>query len=303
MAFNGTEEQRQAEANESLVIKLRLEKPLGAQLRRIFNGIATDFRAFYNTTGQIIDANAFNDEISGQLKQAYEAAAVAVGGWLTSFVRENPDDSFSEGLLTLALLRGVPLTEQLALIDDLSRVAVREFIEQSVATSTAQIATTTNKVLAGTIDKVQQDAFEVGQQLNNFQISRDATEDFKKRTPGRTSMIAVTEVQRAVEGIQSIEAGIIIDGARDIVLLGQGNVLAFKQWFNMGDEFVRRTPPDIFDHVEADGQQRRIDEPFIVSGQELQFPGDTRLGASAGNVIKCRCHAATVVDIDLTQVQ
>jgi len=303
VAFNETEAQRQDEANENLVIKLRLEKSLQVQLKRIFNGIARDFSAFYNTTGQIIDANAFNDEISGQLRQTYEAANVAVSGRLTGFADENPEDSFSIGILFLAGLHGLSMTEQLATFDDLTRVAVREFITQSVAQSTAQIATTTNKVLAGAVDQVQQEAFEVGQQLNNFQVSRDAGDNFRKRIPGRTNMIAVTEVQRAVEGIQSIEAGIIIDGARDIVLLGQGNVQAFKQWITRGDERVRRTPPDVFDHVNADGQQRRIEEPFNVSGQALQFPGDTRLGATAGNVINCRCHAATVIDIDLTQVQ
>jgi len=303
MAFNETEAQRQGEANENLAIKLRLEKPLQAQLRRIFNGIAADFSAFYNTTGQIIDANAFNDEISGQLKQAYEAADIAVSGRLTGFARENPDDSFSEGLLLLALLHRRSIAEQLAILDDLSRVAVREFINQSVARSTVQIATTTNNNLATAVQQVQQDAFEVGRQLNNFQVSRDATDNFKKRIPGRTSMIAATEVQHAVEGIQSIEAGIIIDGARDIVLLGQGSVQAFKQWLTREDARVRRTPPDEFDHNAANGQQRRVEEPFIVSGQELQYPGDTRLGASAGNVIYCRCHAATVIDIDLNQVQ
>ncbi|MEH7114557.1 phage minor head protein [Neobacillus niacini] len=47
-------------------------------------------------------------------------------------------------------------------------------------------------------------------------------------------------------------------------------------------------------HREADGQTVAIDEPFIVangSGQTepLLFPGDTSLGASASNVIMCRC--------------
>lgn len=39
-------------------------------------------------------------------------------------------------------------------------------------------------------------------------------------------------------------------------------------------------------HLEADGQQRRIDEPFIVMGEEMDAPG---IGGSAENVMNCRC--------------
>jgi hypothetical protein len=36
-----------------------------------------------------------------------------------------------------------------------------------------------------------------------------------------------------------------------------------------------------------------IDEPFIVSGEELMYPGDP--SGSAGNVINCRCAIGYVV--------
>jgi hypothetical protein len=42
-------------------------------------------------------------------------------------------------------------------------------------------------------------------------------------------------------------------------------------------------------HLEADGQIRSLDEPFEVNGEQLLFPGDTSLGASADNIINCRC--------------
>ena len=42
-------------------------------------------------------------------------------------------------------------------------------------------------------------------------------------------------------------------------------------------------------HAAADGQKRDMDEPFLVGGAQLQFPGDSSLGAPAAEVINCRC--------------
>ena len=42
-------------------------------------------------------------------------------------------------------------------------------------------------------------------------------------------------------------------------------------------------------HLEAHGQEVPIDENFTVAGESLAFPGDTSNGASAKNIINCRC--------------
>jgi len=49
------------------------------------------------------------------------------------------------------------------------------------------------------------------------------------------------------------------------------------------------------EHKEADGQEVGIDEDFNVGGESLEYPGDRRGGASAGNVINCLCTVAPVV--------
>lgn len=56
-----------------------------------------------------------------------------------------------------------------------------------------------------------------------------------------------------------------------------------KQWLTMGDEKVRQT------HREAAGQIRALDEPFLVGDSLLMFPQDSSLGASAEEIINCRC--------------
>lgn len=57
--------------------------------------------------------------------------------------------------------------------------------------------------------------------------------------------------------------------------------LSFKEWLSAKDERVRVA------HLEANGQRVEIDEPFIVDGEELQFPGDP--DGSPENTINCRC--------------
>jgi|WetSurMetagenome_2_1015567.scaffolds.fasta_scaffold41335_3 hypothetical protein len=42
-------------------------------------------------------------------------------------------------------------------------------------------------------------------------------------------------------------------------------------------------------HLAADGQKVATDTMFNVGGEMLMFPGDSSHGASAGNVINCRC--------------
>jgi len=54
-----------------------------------------------------------------------------------------------------------------------------------------------------------------------------------------------------------------------------------KSWLGTLDERIRGA------HLEADGQIRKIDEPFVVGGEEAMYPGDENL--SAWNRINCRC--------------
>jgi uncharacterized protein with gpF-like domain len=56
-----------------------------------------------------------------------------------------------------------------------------------------------------------------------------------------------------------------------------------KKWIDVGDKRERKT------HLEVGGTILPIDEPFSVGDSLLQFPKDTSLGASADEVVNCRC--------------
>lgn len=70
--------------------------------------------------------------------------------------------------------------------------------------------------------------------------------------------------------------------------------IEFKEWVSTLDIRNRgANPKSAFDHLIPDGQVVANDQAFEVSGERLQFPGDGSLGASAGNVISCRCSSVS----------
>jgi hypothetical protein len=78
-----------------------------------------------------------------------------------------------------------------------------------------------------------------------------------------------------------------LEGARDT------GIPLLKEWLATLDDRTRSyANGDAFDHTAdsgVDGQKVLLDEVFIVNDESMHFPGDFTLGASAGNVINCRC--------------
>jgi hypothetical protein len=92
--------------------------------------------------------------------------------------------------------------------------------------------------------------------------------------------IARTEVNAAINGATQDVAIAAVKLGADVVSV----------WVTAGDELVRTPPKSSFDHRQANGLTiipgREI---FVVSGERLEYPGDSWNGASAGNTINCRC--------------
>lgn len=69
----------------------------------------------------------------------------------------------------------------------------------------------------------------------------------------------------------------------------QSDVIGGKQWICAMSDNSRKS------HKKANGQIVALDEPFVVDGEKLMHPGDTSMGASAENVINCRCTMKSVL--------
>ena len=74
-----------------------------------------------------------------------------------------------------------------------------------------------------------------------------------------------------------------------------GSIMQAKDTgLNMAKEWVASSGGRTRDsHRGADGQTVGIDEPFVVGGERLMYPGDPR--GSAAEVINCRCVQAFIV--------
>lgn len=92
--------------------------------------------------------------------------------------------------------------------------------------------------------------------------------------------IARTEINPAFNAATQDVAIKAIEVGADVVSI----------WRTMGDEAVRTPPRSAFDHRKANGLTiipgREI---FVISGERMEYPGDSWNGASAGNTINCRC--------------
>lgn len=73
--------------------------------------------------------------------------------------------------------------------------------------------------------------------------------------------------------------------------------IEFKEWMSTIDIRTRTLENSGFDHLHADGMIIENGELFIISGEKLLFPGDSTHGASAGNVVNCRCSSQAAVDL------
>jgi uncharacterized protein with gpF-like domain len=60
-----------------------------------------------------------------------------------------------------------------------------------------------------------------------------------------------------------------------------------REWIAASGERTRSS------HNAADGQTVGMDEPFIIGGESLDYPGDP--SGSADNVINCRCAVGYIV--------
>lgn len=108
------------------------------------------------------------------------------------------------------------------------------------------------------------------------QLSARVRNVFNSASVHRSNMIAQTT------GTGTFEAGQTV-AFRNAGVWG-------KRWLSERDGRVRRgVGAGKFDHYAPDGQRVALGEPFIVSGERMNFPTDPSFGASAGNVINCRC--------------
>lgn len=293
--------ERRASAESDLEKKLRLEKPVVSQTRTIFRRISQDLENAYAATGRTIDAKEYEDDFIAVLRPAYKRAEKEFGSRISDELIEEQDSEdppFSVAIFAvLAGRAGISLSERISryIADKNRRLA--EFTRQTVPRRASLITATNQSEIDRSIAKaVAELTIEAPETITRSDIASRASRIIRDSGISRSQTIATTEIQTASEGAKSIEAAAFMDEAEPLILSGEAQVERLKEWHTQGDEKVRPA------HVQADLQQVPADEPFIVDGEELMYPGDTSRGASAGNVINCRCSAIYTIDGNLDEI-
>ena len=127
-----------------------------------------------------------------------------------------------------------------------------------------QMNTYTKKLIAAEIDVLIKEGLSFGE------MGVILKSKFKDINRVRGIRIARTETVKA-SNFGALEGAI------------QSGVPFVKEWNSVLDSRTRGL------HSSADGRQAKENEPFKIGSDRLLHPADTSLGASARNVINCRC--------------
>jgi len=264
-----TESNIQRRSADELAFKLRLERPLIIKFRRLFRDIGRDLAIVYGATGQVQSANVYRSEVEGLLKPIYRQAGRKVG----SLTRDNIKSVFVDWE-----------TKQEPAVDR----EVIDFVNGQPVIRARHITGTNQTELGGAVMSVVIAAGLAGETLNNEEIGKRAAKVFTEKQMHRADVIAMTEVQNAVEGSKFVELSALVALGVTVGAVSLTTAVE-REWVAVLDTKTRAS------HVVADGQRRGL-RPFDVGVDKLNFPGDTSLGASLANIINCRCGAHSIVN-------
>lgn len=271
--LNTTQAERNRELVNDLAKKLKLERSLKIQLRQLFNQIGREFQAVYETSGIVLDTSEYKDEISAILKRHYRKAEKTFKRQLRNGLKES----------SKSLQFDIEQKSTDSEIDE----SLRSFNQQRSAQSSDLITNTIQDDLNRNIEDVVVDGALKGETLTRKQQAVKAKQRFIANSVSRTNTIAITETQAASENAKSTESNVVLGS----LVVGGVSLLVTsrKQWNTILDN---RTRPA---HANSDNQVVGFMQPYSVGGQRLMRPGDTSLGASAWNVVNCRCSSSTII--------
>lgn len=259
-----------ATARRDLIRKMDLEQKLTRELTQLNNRIVGDTVKTFADSGLAFDVSVLVPEYQSMLGEHYVRTAKAFEGQIAD---ELPVD--------------IAATEdEISIINQaLATYYVARAIEQ-----TAIITDTNQKNIASAILEASETRDEAGKPLSRRDQAQEAGVNTARKLKGRQQSIAITETQNAAETAKATEAEVLAGKQPSVIAASGAPAQVDKEWVTVGDKNVRDS------HVLADSQTRDVSKPFSVDNELLRYPGDTLLGASAKNVMRCRCSSVVRPD-------
>lgn len=197
---------------------------------------------------------------------------------MEAILRSAYDDLFRRAGGRLRKLGGKHHPELLELkFADRFEAAARAWITDMVANKVTPIIGTTQRQAIAIIRQATLAGWDAGdgQRALGERIMSAITSRGGEIGRWRANVIARTESHNAAQAASHEASGSL-------------GIALRKQWVAAADERTRET------HIEANGQLRDHDAPFLVGGYEAQYPGDASLPAH--EIINCRCVSVSVID-------
>lgn len=272
-----TRVQQEEQANDQLAKKHALEAAFLLLLRKIFRRMARDMSENYTNNGSSISAFSYKSEFNELLIKLYNDTSNKFKTVLDGELNSNPEllQSMIGANQPLGAKQVNDFVEQLA---QQANESIQAFIKGAVLASNTQITSTNqNDIQTAFAFAI---ASQVKDNLTRKQTAKVMQDKAMQLFEARTKVIAVTQVQNASESTKNIVA----DEFNKIIKLSTGRTNTLQKiWLTRMDDKVRLS------HREANLQVVPFNEPYIVEGQQLNYPGDWSLGATADNIIGCRC--------------
>jgi hypothetical protein len=253
------------QAQKDLNRKLQLEAKLRTKIDEYNNTLAQEFARVYGLTGQIINARRFDTNLEAILLPHYEEVGKTFSDDISSELPEDvavtlDERARIERMLGLALLARAP--RQAGFINDTTNENAEESLLKAQQVSS-------ESVLAGQGP------------MSQLETAAIAGSFLASRLTGRAGGIVALETEAPAELAKLTEVSVLTESGPFAVAEP-----VQKKWMTVGDSHVR----DAHRAAQFDPPVN-ADEPFMVGGELLMYPGDTSLGASIENVANCRCSA------------
>lgn len=248
---------------ESLAKKIRLERKLNIEMRRILNRYARVM------------------ERSLRLRRSVPDARLVTGNKTFTVIHdqyERTSNAFKKDFRQEIAKSYTPIFEHKQLNDNVDE-ALSMFISTESVTRSSIIVTTTQRDSEAALVRATMELLDEEIALTNEAVASRTSEIFRRGINGRSSTIAATETQNAAEGTKKVEVDTTVrDPSTPVERVN-------KTWDTIEDGNERET------HREADGQTVDSLDVFKVGGSVLQYPGDDSHGAELKETINCRCNS------------
>ncbi len=254
------------EARRDLAEKIRLERLLVDEMR-VFNRRLVRQAVREQAQGSgALDATTLQPELTEILENHYDRVSSAFDSQITDDLPEDIEASPEETAAIAAALAAFftdRAPEQASIITGTNQRDILASMDQAII--------------------INQEEAAAGRPQGRIDTAMVAGAILSRKLTGRVTGISALETQAAAETAKATEAQVLTFQPPSVTGGTLRETPVTKSWITVGDERVREA------HMFADDQQQPLNKPFTVGGQLLRWPGDTSLGATAGNVINCRC--------------